>query len=130
MSDQQQRAEGPKERPLDGDIFLRRRGNNPHMALPISHIRGIVTVMDDDQHQERTAGLGSALGRLAEARERRGPVGVVDPFELTAGDQLATSELPRVAQRRGLFRFSQRARDAVTPVAFEALDLDFDGDLI
>ena len=69
--------------------------------------------MDDDQHQERTANLGSALGRLSEARERRGPVGVLDPFELGAPEQVAVSELPRVAQRRGLFRFSDRARDAV-----------------
>jgi hypothetical protein len=83
------------------------------MALPISHIRGIVTVMDDDLHQERTANLGSALSRLAEARDRRGPVGVLDPFELGADEQVAVSELPRVAQRRGLFRFSDRARAAI-----------------
>ncbi|MCW2972613.1 MAG: hypothetical protein JWN72_886 [Thermoleophilia bacterium] len=79
--------------------------------------------MDDDQHQERTEGLGSALSRLSAARDQRGPVGVLDPFELTAGEQRAQAELPRVAERRGLFRFSQRARDAVQ---VEVDDLDFD----
>jgi hypothetical protein len=104
-------------------VFLRRRGNNPGMGLPISHIRGIVTVMDDDQHQERTVGLGSALNRLSAAREQRGPVGVLDPFELTDGGQLAATERPRSAQRRGLFRFSQRARAAVD---VDVDDLGFD----
>jgi hypothetical protein len=94
-------------------LFVRRRGDASIMALPISHIRGIVTVMGDDAHQERTEGLGSALNRLSAARERRGPVGVLDPFELTAPGHLAAAEVPRAEERRGLFRFSQRARDAV-----------------
>lgn len=80
--------------------------------------------MDDDQHQARTEGLGFALGRLSAAREMRGPVGVVDPFELTSDEQRAATELPRVAERRGLFRFSHRGRAAV---AADLDDLDIAG---
>ncbi len=85
------------------------------MDLRFSPIRGIVEVMDDQHLQERTACLGSALERLSVARERRGSVGVLDPFEaLPAEDRLAAAAPVRTARRRrGLFSFSDRARDAV-----------------
>lgn len=84
------------------------------MGLHETRVQGIVAVMDDQQHQERTAALGSALARLSQARERRGPVGVVDPFEVvSAEERRAIAETPRANQRRGLFSFSERAKQAV-----------------
>ncbi|MCW2928977.1 MAG: hypothetical protein JWM86_2945 [Thermoleophilia bacterium] len=84
------------------------------MHLHEQRIRGIVEVMGDEQTQQRSEGLGSALQRLSAAREARGPVGVLDPFEIVpAEERLAVSESPRAMRRRGLFRFSERARDAV-----------------
>lgn len=83
------------------------------MSLQDRDIRGIVTVMGDAEHQSRVESMGTALRRLSEARERRGPVGVVNPL-LDAGDvprSMATG-LPRATQRRGLFSFSDRAREA------------------
>lgn len=84
------------------------------MDLRFSPIRGIVEVMDDQHQQERSASLGSALSRLSEARERRGSVGVLDPFDaIPAEDRLAAATPTRTARRRrGLFSFSERARDA------------------
>jgi hypothetical protein len=83
------------------------------MDLRFSPNRGIVEVMDEQHTRDRTQSLGSALQRLAEARERRGPVGVFDPFEVVpAQDRLAVAEMPRSMRRRGLFSFSDRARDA------------------
>jgi len=83
------------------------------MDLRNPRIRGIVEVMDDGHTQERSANLGSALDRLSAARERRGPVGVLDPFEVvSAEERRAAAEPPRTMRRRGLFSFSQRARDA------------------
>lgn len=85
-------------------------------------------MMGDDAHNERSAGLGSALDRLSIARERRGPVGVVDPFQLHDGSRHTVVELPRVAQRRGLFSFSTRARAAVgSYVDIDDLEFDRDG---
>jgi len=86
------------------------------MGLQHSRIRGIVEVMDDHSHEARGIALGSALGRLSAARERRGPVGVVDPFEVVPYAERLVTELPRANRRRGLFRFSDRARDAVDDV--------------
>lgn len=84
------------------------------MGLHDPKIRGIVEVMEDHRHRERSASLGDALQRLGAAREQRGPVGVLDPFEVVpAGDRLAAAEMPRAMHRRGLFRFSDRARAAV-----------------
>lgn len=85
------------------------------MDLRFSPIEGIVEVMDDEHQHERSVSLGSALSRLSEARERRGSVGVLDPFEaMPAEDRLAAAAPVRTARtRRGLFSFSMRARDAV-----------------
>jgi len=85
------------------------------MDLRFSPIEGIVEVMDDANQQERHQSLGSALGRLSAARERRGQVGMLDPFDtIPAEDRLAAATPARTArQRRGLFSFSERARDAV-----------------
>jgi hypothetical protein len=88
-------------------------GNKRHMDLRFSPITGIVEVMDEQHQQQRHASLGDALGRLSAARERRGPVGVLDPFEIVpAEDRLAAATPARQHPRRGLFSFSQRARDA------------------
>jgi hypothetical protein len=84
------------------------------MDLRNRPIRGIVEVMGEDSHHDRSLGLGQALGRLSAAREQRGPVGVLDPFEVVpAEDRRAAMDPPRAQRRRGLFRFSDRARDAV-----------------
>ena len=89
-------------------------GNKPNMDLRFSPIEGIVEVMDDTQQQQRHASLGDALERLSMAREQRGPVGVVDPFEVVpAEDRLAAAAPQRRRLRSGLFSFSERARDAV-----------------
>lgn len=82
------------------------------MDLRFSPIRGIVEVMDEQHTRERGASLGSALQRLSEARDRRGPVGVLDPFEVVIDERRAVGEQPRAMRRRGLFSFSERARDA------------------
>lgn len=83
------------------------------MDLRFSPIQGIVEVMDEPHMKEREASLGSALERLSAARERRGPVGVLDPFEVVpAADRLASATPARASRRRGLFSFSDRARDA------------------
>lgn len=86
------------------------------MDLRFSPIEGIVEVMDHEHQQERSASLGSALSRLSEARERRGSVGVLDPFDaMPAEDRLAAAAPVRTSRRRrGLFSFSERARDAAT----------------
>ena len=87
------------------------------MSLPKQPIHGIVEVMDDVQHDDRARSLAGALTRLSRAREERGPVGVVDPFEIVAAEnRLAASTLPRAEERRGLFRFSNRARAAADEV--------------
>jgi hypothetical protein len=84
------------------------------MDLRFSPIEGIVEVMDHDHQQQRQSSLGDALGRLSRAREQRGPVGVLDPFEVVpAEDRLAAAVPQRSRTRRGLFSFSQRARDFV-----------------
>lgn len=83
------------------------------MDLRFSPINGIVEVMDEQQQQQRHASLGDALGRLSAARERRGPVGVLDPIEIVpAEDRLAAAAPVRRHPRRGLFRFSRRASEA------------------
>lgn len=83
------------------------------MDLRFSPIRGIVEVMDEQHLKEREAGLGSALQRLSQARERRGAVGVLDPFEVVpAEDRLAAATPVKRSRRSGLFSFSERARDA------------------
>lgn len=71
--------------------------------------------MDERHQQQRHVALGGALQRLAARREQRGPVGVLDPFEaIPEQDRLAAAAPVRTArQRRGLFSFSERARDAV-----------------
>ncbi len=84
------------------------------MDLPDQPLRGIVEVMDDPQRTHRGAGLTSALQRLSAAREERGPVGVLDPFEIVSPeDRLAAAEPVRVHRRSGLFTFSERARAAI-----------------
>lgn len=85
------------------------------MDLRFSPIEGIVEVMDDQHQQERSASLTGALERLSAARERRGSVGVLDPFDaIPAEDRLAAAAPVRTARRRrGLFSFSERARDSV-----------------
>ena len=84
------------------------------MSLPNQPISGTVEVMDDVRHEDRARSLAGALDRLSRAREERGPVGVVDPFEIVAAEnRLAAATLPRVEERKGLFRFSNRARAAV-----------------
>ncbi|MCW2960495.1 MAG: hypothetical protein JWM90_882 [Thermoleophilia bacterium] len=89
-------------------------GNNLRMDLHNRPIRGIVEVMGEESHQDRSVGLGQALGRLSEAREQRGPVGVLDPFEVVpAEDRRAAMDTPRANRRSGLFRFSERARDSL-----------------
>lgn len=89
-------------------------GNMPNMHLPHGPIRGIVEVMDDPHRSNRGASLGSALQRLSAAREQRGPVGVVDPFEVVSAEQRRDAAEPVRADRRaGLFAFSDRARRAV-----------------
>jgi hypothetical protein len=90
-------------------------GNKPDMDLRFSPHEGIVEVMDEQHQQQRQASLGGALQRLSASREQRGPVGVLDPFEaIPEQDRLAAAAPARTArQRRGLFSFSTRARDAV-----------------
>lgn len=85
------------------------------MALPNQHIRGIVTVMDDAHHRSRSTSLGAALERLSMARERRGSVGMLDPAALVQDELRATPALRHPSGRRGLFRFSEHARDAIDP---------------
>ncbi len=83
------------------------------MDLRFSPIEGIVEVMDDSHQQQRHASLGSALERLSAKRQERGPVGVLDPFEVVpAEDRLAAAAPARRRVRRGLFSFSERAREA------------------
>jgi len=89
-------------------------GTNEHMDLRKTPVRGIVEVMDDHHSRERSENLGSALQRLSVARERRGPVGVMDPFEVVSeAERHALIETPMAKRRRSIFRFSDRARDAV-----------------
>ena len=84
------------------------------MDLRFSPIQGIVEVMDEQHIRERSENLGTALQRLSAARERRGPVGTLDPLEIVpAEDRLAVAAPGRSSRRRGLFSFSDRARDAV-----------------
>ena len=84
------------------------------MDLRFSPIQGIVEVMDEQHIRDRSENLGSALQRLSAAREQRGPVGTLDPLEIVpAEDRLAAASPMRVTRRRGLFSFSDRARDAV-----------------
>lgn len=84
------------------------------MDLRFSPIEGIVEVMDDEHQHARSESLSSALGRLSAAREQRGSVGVLDPFEaMPAEDRLAAAAPVRTRRRRrGLFSFSERARGA------------------
>lgn len=83
------------------------------MDLRFSPIEGIVEVMDEQHQQQRHASLGDALQRLSEVRERRGPVGLLDPIDsVPAEDRLAAALPQRRRMRRGLFSFSERARDA------------------
>jgi len=92
---------------------IRHGGNNCAMDLRDSAIKGIVEVMDDSHTREREQSLTSALARLSQAREQRGAVGVIDPFEAMPVDERflpeETSEQP---QRRRLFGFALRARRA------------------
>ncbi len=88
-------------------------GNKPTMDLPDRPIRGIVEVMDDPQRSQRGMGLGSALQRLSSAREQRGPVGVLDPFEIVSAHQRRDAADPVRSARRVGFTFSDRARRAV-----------------
>ena len=91
-----------------------RTGNKPVMDLRKQSIRGTVVVMGAHAHEARGVALGHALGRLSAAREQRGPVGVLDPFEVVpAEERLAPAESPRPKRRSGLFNFSDRARSAV-----------------
>lgn len=84
------------------------------MGLHESRLQGIVEVMDGDHTRARSENLGSALQRLSAARERRGPVGVLDPFEVVSeAERHALVETPIAKRRRSIFRFSDRARDAV-----------------
>ncbi len=95
-------------------MFVDSNGNKPDMDLPKQPIRGIVEVMDDPHRSTRGAGLGSALQRLSAAREQRGPVGVLDPFEVVPAETRRDAAEPAHASRRtGLFSFSDRARRAV-----------------
>lgn len=83
------------------------------MDLRNSAITGIVEVMDQQHAQARGESLSAALERLSRAREQRGPVGVLDPFEMAPGEASHDElELPRESRRRGLFGFSLRARRA------------------
>ena len=84
------------------------------MDLRFSPVEGIVEVMDHQHQQQRQASLGSALQRLSAAREQRGLVGMLDPFEaLPEADRLAAAAPMRTARRRrGLFSFASRARNA------------------
>lgn len=89
-------------------------GNMRYMDLRFSPIKGIVEVMDEQHQQQRHTSLGDALQRLSAVRERRGPVGLLDPVEAAPARDRLTAALPQRAHaRRGLFRFSQRARDSV-----------------
>lgn len=84
------------------------------MDLRFSPIEGIVEVMDEQHQQQRQESLGDALQRLSHAREQRGTVGMLDPFEVVpAEDRLAAAAPQRRRLRSGLFSFSARARDAV-----------------
>ncbi|MCW2924861.1 MAG: hypothetical protein JWM98_2265 [Thermoleophilia bacterium] len=84
------------------------------MDLPNQPIRGIVEVMDDPHRPTRGAGLGLALQRLSAAREQRGPVGVLDPFEVVPAEERRDAAEPvRSGRRTGLFTFSDRARRSV-----------------
>lgn len=112
-------------RPSDGRFgrhHSEEPGKHADMRLTDSKIRGTVTVMGDEQHQERIEGMGSALQRLARAREQRGPVGVLEPaadetqLEFDDTPRSLATGLPRASQRRGLFRFSDRARTAADEV--------------
>lgn len=89
-------------------------GNKRNMDLRFSPIEGIVEVMDEQHQQQRHASLGDALQRLSAVRERRGPVGLLDPIEsIPVEDRLAAALPQRGHTRRGLFSFSQRARHSV-----------------
>ena len=89
-------------------------GNKRHMDLPDQPIRGIVEVMDDPHRSDRGVSLGSALQRLSAARQQRGPVGVLDPFEVVSAEERRDAAEPVRSQRRtGLFTFSDRARSAI-----------------
>lgn len=90
-------------------------GNMGNMDLRFSPIEGIVEVMDEQHQQQRHASLGDALERMSAARDRRGPVGLLDPVEaVPAEDRLAAALPQRRRMRDGLFSFSGRARDAVS----------------
>jgi hypothetical protein len=73
-------------------------------------VQGIVMVMDDQQLQQRSRSLHDALDRLSAARDMRG--GTIPVVDLRDGDEPETT---RTGRRRGLFRFAERARDAVRP---------------
>lgn len=83
------------------------------MDLRFSPIKGIVEVMDHEHQKQRAQSLGSALERLAHSRVQRGPIGVLDPLEIVPEeDRLAVAAPQRSRIRRGLFSFSERARNA------------------
>ena len=77
-------------------------------------IHGIVEVTDDPHRARRGASLGPALQRLSTAREERGPVGVLDPFEVVSEQERldAADPVGATSRRRRLFSFSDRARAA------------------
>lgn len=79
--------------------------------LRSTRFQGIVEVMSDAGHREREESLGLALRRLSAAREARGPVGVVDPFEIvTPQERLDVAQPQHTRRREGLFSFARRAR--------------------
>ena len=84
------------------------------MDLRTSPHQGIVEVMDEHLHQERSQSLGTALQRLSVARELRGPVGVLDPLEIVPAEERLDAAVPLRGRRRtGLFSFAQSARESV-----------------
>ncbi len=68
-------------------------------------MHGIITVLDDQQQQERELGLRTALRELSEARSHRAA-------PITIHTDAPFSELDAPVRRRGLFRFADRARAA------------------
>lgn len=70
-------------------------------------IRGIVEVMNERQMEERARSLHDAVGRMSEARARRGAdVVLADLAEPSLLDAATT-------RRRRMFGFADRARAAV-----------------